>query len=60
VNPSAPSDHLQHALQYAAGLRMLIEAKDQGRLADPNAIENEIRRIERSVAYVFGVLKGPP
>lgn len=56
---SLPSEHLQAALAYAAGLRMLIEAKDRGTLADPNAIEHEICRIERSVAYVIGVLKGP-
>lgn len=56
---SPPSEHLKAALAYAAGLRMLIDAKDQGTLADPTAIEREICRIERSVAYVIGVLKGP-
>jgi hypothetical protein len=57
--PSPPSEHLKAALEYAAGLRMLIEAKDHGMLADPTSIEREICRIERSVAYVIGVLAGP-
>lgn len=48
--PAKPSDYLRHALEYASGLRLLIDAKDRGELADDTAIEREITRIELAVA----------
>lgn len=53
---SPPSAFLRDALRYLAGLRLLLEAKDRGELADPGAIEREIVRTEGCVAHVLGVL----
>lgn len=53
---SPPSQFLRDALGYLAGLRLLLDAKDRGQLADPDAIEREIVRTEGCIAHVLGVL----
>ena len=55
-----PSEYLRSALEYAGGLRMLIEAKDRGELADDTAIEREISRIEASVSHVLHLIERAP
>lgn len=54
-----PSDLLLDVLAYTAGIRKLVEADRRGELADPDAIDQELRRIERCVAHVLHAIAGP-
>lgn len=53
------SGYLMDVLAYTAGIRKLVDADRRGELADPEAIEGELQRIERAVAHVLNAIAGP-